>query len=466
MVFSSLEFLCLFMPIFFGVYYLTPPRWRNAALLAGSLCFYAVGTWRQPLHFCLFLAAILLDFYAGAAIERVDTATRKKAILAAAVSVHLLVLCIYKYSGFLFGELHRFFSLPNIAKSVVLPIGISFYTFQGISYLADVYRKKIRAEQSLLDYAVYLSMFPQLIAGPIVTYSCVQGDLHRARHISFSAAREGFCVFVFGLGMKVLLANPLGRLWAQANAIGYDSLSVPLAWLCLLAFTLQIYLDFYGYSLMAVGLGKMLGFSLPQNFCLPYLSGSMTEFWRRWHKTLSAWFRDYVYIPLGGNRGTALQTVRNLAIVWILTGIWHGAGYNFLLWGVLLFLVLCAEKFCIGRFLEKHIRLGRLYMAVLIPCMWAVFAVETPAALGAFFGRLFGIGVPSAAFAGDFRKYFLQYLPVLAVGLLFSTRLPVLLLQKVRKGGGTAAAVTAIFLAGSLYCMYRGLDDPFLYFRF
>ncbi len=464
MVFSSLQFILIFMPLLFGAYYLLPAKFRDSVLFAGSLCFYFVGTVHNPEHFILFVISIVLDLYIAVAIEKFQN--RKKLFLAIGVLFHLLCLATCKYSGFLFGEINKIAPSLDLALDIVLPIGISFYTFQGISYIADVYRGTIKAEKSLLKYGVYISMFEQLIAGPIVTYRQVRKELYR-RKLTIVKLIKGIEIFVFGLGLKVLLANPLGKLWSQVGAIGYESISTPLAWLAIIAYTFQIYFDFFGYSLMAIGLGKMLGFKLPKNFDHPYTSKTMTEFWRRWHITLGSWFREYVYIPLGGNRNGTKATVRNLFVVWLLTGIWHGAGYNFILWGFVLFLILVLEKFYIGKFLDSKPLAGHIYMIFLIPITWAVFAIDDIGQLGIFFSRLFPIF--GQGFWSDFRydylKYLKDYLPFFIVGLLFSTKLPYKLLKKIENRIIIWVLLLAVLIA-SIYCMCRGLDDPFLYFRF
>ena len=309
-------------------------------------------------------------------------------------------------------------------------------------------------------------MFEQLIAGPIVPYPQVKKELHD-RRINKQLVHKGLAIFIFGLGLKVLLANPLGKLWSQACAIGFESLSTPLAWLSIFAFSFQIYFDFFGYSLMAIGLGEMLGFHLPKNFDHPYISKTMTEFWRRWHITLGSWFREYVYIPLGGNRKGMIYTIRNLFIVWLLTGIWHGAGYHFMLWGLVLFIILLLEKYVFGSYLNKHAWLGHLYMFFLIPLTWAIFAIDDLQQLGVFFTRLFpffGQGVWSI-FRYDYLKYLQLYYPFFIAGFLFSTKLPYRLLQNIKRPMLIYTLLFVIF-AASVYCLYRGLDDPFLYFRF
>lgn len=462
MVFSSLEFLFIFLPVFFGIYYVVPNHMKNIVLLVGSLCFYLVGTIRHPAGFIILLISILLDFYAGILMEKFPP--YKKLFFATAVCFHVLCLFTFKYAGFVISELNRLSGL-DAAVSLALPIGISFYTFQGISYLVDIYKGKMNAEQWLVHFGIYISMFPQLIAGPIVTYGQVRNALHQ-RTIRHSAIAKGVEIFILGLGMKVLLANPLGKLWSNVKAIGFESISTPLAWMAIIAFSLQIYLDFFGYSLMAVGLGKMLGFRLPRNFVFPYLSRSMTEFWRRWHITLGTWFREYVYIPLGGNRNGKVITIRNLLIVWTLTGIWHGAGYNFLLWGCILFLIIVIEKFFLGRYLNRFPVIGHIYMVILIPLTWTVFAIEDMGQMQIFFSRLFpffGQGAWSV-FRYDYLKYLNLYYPFLIMGILFSTKWPFCILKNMKLM--IRWMILAVLFAFSVYCMYRGLDDPFLYFRF
>lgn len=464
MVFSSLNFVLIFMPVFFACYYIVPDKWKNAVLLIGSLSFYLVGTLKTPYHFALFVLSIIVDFEVGVGIEKYQK--HKKAILVSGILFHLIALSVFKYSDFVFSQLTPFIPKLSEIPSLGLPIGISFYTFQGISYIADVYRGKTKAEKSVLRYAVYIAMFEQLIAGPIVTYSRVKGSL-KSRKINASAVLCGLGMFIFGLGLKVLLANPIGKLWSQTLAIGFESVSTPLAWMALFAYSFQIYFDFFGYSLMAVGLGKMLGFKLPKNFDHPYMSLTVTEFWRRWHITLGSWFREYVYIPLGGNRCSKARNLFNLLFVWLLTGIWHGAGYNFLLWGFILFLLIATEKYLTGKFLNSHPAIGHIYMILIIPLMWAVFAVSDMRELGILFTRLFpffGTGALSV-FKYDFLKYLKEYCLFFIVSILLSTRLPYKLLERIKNSVFVPILLLVIFSA-SIYCMYKGFDDPFLYFRF
>ena len=314
---------------------------------------------------------------------------------------------------------------------------------------------------------MYISMFPQLIAGPIVTYSSIRAQIGR-RRITFRQIEDGLREFTIGLGFKVLLANRIGGLWSQVQAIGYESISTPLAWLGLAAFSLQIYFDFCGYSLMAKGLGAMMGFKFPDNFNHPYMSRSMTEFWRRWHITLGSWFRDYVYIPLGGNRRGRLLTFRNLMAVWFLTGFWHGASWNFILWGLLLFLIMSAERLGLLAVLERWSFLGHLYMLFVIPLTWLVFAVTDIGQIALYLQRLFPVFARQKQFvyfSGDYLKYGKLYAISLAAGLIFMTDIPGRIYRRHRYSLITAIGLLAVFWL-CVYCMRLGLDDPFLYFRF
>lgn len=443
MVFSSIEFIYFFFPLFLLIYYIVPVRGRNFWLFAGSMVFYTVGSVKNPVHILLFAASVMINYFLGRLIEK----RGGKAWFLCGISLNVIYLGVFKY-------LLR-----------PLPIGISFYTFQAISYLCDVRKQKCAAEKSFVNFGAYLSMFPQLIAGPIVQYPSIKQQLHE-RTYGFQDFIQGLQIFVLGLGSKVLLANRVGVLWSQLSVIGYESISTPLAWLGLLAYTFQIYFDFWGYSLMAIGLGKMLGFDLPQNFDAPYLSTSMTEFWRRWHITLGSWFREYVYIPLGGNRGSRGRSYRNLLIVWLLTGIWHGAGWNFVLWGLILFGFIAVEKAGLKKWLDKYRFLGHLYMIAVIPLTWAVFAHPQWQQLILFFKRLFGLHAgASPVFAGDYLKYGKEYGIYLVLCLVFCTRFPQKIWAKI-KDTYIGQVLLALIFVGVVYCLYIGLDNPFLYYQF
>lgn len=451
MVFSSLEFLGWFLPFFLLIYYLLPPRLRNACILFFSLVFYGYGSLDHPSYLLLIVASVVVNYLLGLGIRR---CSRKKCLLVLGLIYNFGILLVFKYLDFLLGIVG--ISGPGLA----LPIGISFFTFQVVSYLVDVYRSTVPPEGSLLKFGTYILMFPQLIAGPIVRYSQVRERLrHRTYHLRPFLA--GLRQFTLGLGFKVLLANQLGGLWNEVNTIGFASVSTPLAWMGIWAYSLQLYFDFYGYSLMAMGLGRMMGFSLPQNFDQPYFTCTMTEFWRKWHITLGSWFREYVYIPLGGNRA---HHWRNMLVVWLFTGLWHGAGWNFLLWGFVLFLILAFEKSGPGRFLERHRLVGHAYMALLIPLTWLIFAVEELPAMAVYLGRLVGLGGVNV-FAGDAAKYWGQFGWLLVTGILLCTPLPRAVYRRFKNSGILWLALAAIF-AASVYCIYMGLNDPFLYFRF
>ena len=463
MVFSSLKFVFIFMPIFFTIYYLCPNKKKNIILLIGSLVFYFVGAFEHPEHFILLLLSIILDFYIGLIIY--NSKKYRKFFLSLGIFFHIASLFLFKYAGFIFGEINRITN-SNLMTDFFLPVGISFYTFQGISYIVDVYRGKFKAEQSLLRFAVYISMFEQLIAGPIVTYDNVGSRLKR-KTVTKNDFIVGIETFIFGLGLKVLLANPLSKLFTSVGATGYESISTVLAWMAITAFTFHIYFDFFGYSLMAIGLGRMMGFNIPKNFDFPYISRSMTEFWRRWHITLGNWFKEYVYIPLGGNRNGTIATMRNLLLVWLLTGIWHGAGYNFLLWGAFLAFVIIIEKLFLGKFLENHKIISHIYMILLIPLMWAIFSIEDFDSLKLFLGRLFPLSIES--FKGPFPLDFLtplkDYWYFFIIGFILSTKKPFELFKRINNQY-VIMTISAVIFVGSAYCMYKGFDDPFLYFRF
>ena len=366
MVFSDLRFLYIFLPIFFMCYYLAPMKIKNLTLVLGSLIFYTVGSYKSPVHIYIFILSIIVDYLVGLLMEK--DPQHKKFLLWTGIIYHFICLGYFKYIQFASFELAKHFTAINYMIKVALPIGISFYTFQGLSYIIDVYRGKIEAEHSLINYATFISMFEQLIAGPIVTYEKIKDDL-KDRTVGFSNLIAGLEVFIIGLGLKALIANPLGKVWSQTTKIGFESISTSLAWMAIIAFSFQLYFDFFGYSMMAIGLGKMLGFTIPQNFNHPYLSRSMSEFWRRWHMTLGSWFREYVYIPLGGNRVKPSRHIFNMLVVWLCTGIWHGANWTFIVWGLGNFIFLIGEKY-----LPKlPTFISRIYTLLIVNFLWVIF---------------------------------------------------------------------------------------------
>lgn len=471
MVFSSIAFIMHFMPVFFLVYYILPASYKNAWLFLASLGFYYYGVRGNPGYLLLMIMSVVVNFVAGKLIEAQKTKRARKAWLVVGIVYDLGWLILFKYLGFLIENLNALFGAMHVKVqletwNLILPIGISFYTFQIISYLVDVYRRETKAEKSLISLGTYLCMFPQLIAGPIVNYHLIQEQLHKRKH-SMVKVESGLKVFALGLAYKVLLANRVGHLWTEVTAIGYESISTPLAWMSIVAYSLQLYFDFYGYSLMAIGLGRMMGFDFPQNFNNPYMAVSMTDFWRRWHMTLGGWFREYVYIPLGGNRGGFAKTVRNMFVVWLLTGLWHGASWNFVLWGLLLFVLLFVEKAGLGKVLERHKALGHIYMILWIPLSWLVFVITDLSQLGIYLQKLFPFfgSTGTVLFQGDYLKYGKTYGIYLVLGILFATGVQEKLLKKNKNRLWVILLLLALFWA-SVYCMYLGMDDPFLYFRF
>ena len=471
MVFSSLEFIFIFLPIFLVVYYRLPARLRNLCLLAGSLAFYLYGSWSTPFYFFLLLASIAVNWALALALAPKREGQGKKSLLVLGIVLNLGLLFLYKYCGFLFRSVNSLFGLtegrglPQI--SWALPLGISFYTFMHLAYLIDVYRGNIRPEPSLWRYAVFAAFFPKVTSGPITTYQELDGPLAR-RGLSMARFDNGLRDFIIGLGLKVLLANQIGGLFSQLGMIGYDSISTPLAWLGSLSYSLQLYFDFYGYSLMAIGVGKMLGFRLPDNFHHPYVARTMTDFWRRWHMTLGMWFRNYLYIPLGGNRVSKARHTLNLLIVWLATGLWHGASWNFVLWGAFLFLILWSEKYLTGKALNGDgigsKVLSHVYMILLILLQWTIFAITDLKSLGVYYGRLFGIG-GNVLNQLDYVRYLGSYGWKLALGILFATPLPRRLFKPVKNTVLGTFILFAIF-AAAIYCVSIGSNDPFMYFNF
>lgn len=468
MVFSSLAFIFVFMPLFFFCYYLVHDKKRNLYICIAGIAFYIYGTIDKPLYILLFLSSIITNYLIGMVIG--SARKHKKAYLISGLVFNFGWLFVFKYSAFLFSNLNFLFSFSGLklpAAKLVLPLGISFYTFETASYIIDIYKDRLPAEKSLLKFGTYLLMFPQMISGPIVSYSSIATDISNRKYTP-SMIDDGLKEFTIGLGLKVLLANRIGVLWKDIGTIGFESISSPLAWMGIFAFSFQLYFDFYGYSLMALGLGKMMGFELPKNFNYPYISLSMTEFWRRWHMTLGTWFREYVYIPLGGNRNGKHRTIRNMLAVWMLTGIWHGASWNFILWGLFLFLIMFIEKSVLKEILDRRRVLGHLYMIFMIPISWLIFAVQDMSQLGLYFTKLFSFITGSKGinvFPGDYIKYGRSYGILLLTCIIFSTPLPRRVFEKAKnKPIGTLMLLT-IFLV-SIYCLYKGMNDPFLYFSF
>ena len=466
MVFASVPFLFVFLPAVLAAYFLCPRRWHNAVLLVFSLFFYA---WGEPVYILLMLCSITVSFLAGRALGRAHTPARRRAVLSASVAYHLLTLGFFKYADFLIGTVNSLFGLSLPLLSLPLPIGISFYTFQTLSYIVDVYRG-VCAPQRRWDWlAMYVSLFPQLIAGPIVRYQTVEQQIAH-RTVSRAQCAEGVRRFTVGLVKKVLLANNIGLVFTQILGNGALPQSVLAAWVAVAAYTFQIYFDFAGYSDMTIGLGKLFGFTFEENFNLPYLSRSITEFWRRWHISLGTWFRDYVYIPLGGNRCGWGRQLFNIAVVWLLTGLWHGASWNFVLWGAYYAVLLMVEKLGLLRVLARLPRLlQHAYALFFIVVGWALFACTGPGQLSGVFGSLFGLsGVPLYDASSLFllKNNALLWLLLVFASTASFARLHTHLLSR----RWYAEALCPLGLAAALLActafIVSGSFNPFLYFRF
>ena len=460
MVFSSNIFLFFFLPITLALYYLTPRRGRNLTLLLTSLVFYG---WGEPVYLLLMVFTILLNYFCGLWIAARQARGRSaKAALTVSVVLNLALLGTFKYAGLFARSLRLLPGLGGLpVPALVLPIGISFYIFQSMSYVIDLYRGRASLQRSPLRFGAYVAMFPQLIAGPIVRYRDVAEQLESRRE-NLPQFAAGVSLFIIGLSKKLLLANPMGALWENLQAQP-GCLS---AWCGMFAYTLQIYFDFSGYSDMAIGLGRMLGFEFLKNFDYPYISRSVTEFWRRWHISLSTWFREYVYIPLGGNRRGLRRQLLNLLIVWALTGLWHGASWNFLLWGLYYAVLLIAEKLFLGRLLERLPGLLRTLLVLLAVALgWMLFYFEDSAALFAFLGRLFR---PEASGLPALHRI-LAYLPTALIAALCATPLPARLWARLRQrpwaDWGRIPALGALLLL-CIAALASQSYNPFIYFRF
>lgn len=441
MQFCSTGFLFCFLPAFLTVYYLFPERMRNIPLVLGSLLFYRLGfdgRWQA----LLLIGLTLLTFGFGLALGRWGS----KALLVLSWGALGAVLIFFKlYEG---GSL--------------LPPGLSFYLFQMAAYLAAVYRKTLPAQRSLTEYGAQILMFPKLLSGPL----CRPYDLWLqgwGRAHQPEEFHRGLQQLILGIAMKTILADRLGGLWSQAGVIGYDSISTPFAWLALVCWALRLYIDFFAYSIMAVGLGRMLEFDLPRNFRDPYCAKSVSEFYRRWHITLGAWFREYVYIPLGGNRKGKLRTILNLAIVWLLTGLWHGIGWGYLIWAGIILSFILMERLWLGKYLQKCKVFCHIYTPFVILLSWVPFALVNLRDMALFFSKLFGFG--TVLNPRDFVSWGLEYLPLILAGTTLCTPWPEKLWHRIRRHPLTDAALFALFWV-AMYCLSTGTQDPFLYFQF
>lgn len=468
MVFSSMIFLCVFLPVVWIVYFGLPKQLRNLWLLLASLFFYA---WGEPRYILIMLFSTVFDYLNGRMIEY---ATKKgwhdtlgRGVLVLSVVGNLGILCFFKYTDFALETVNRLAGTQLGLLQLALPIGISFYTFQTMSYTIDVYRGETVAQHNIISFGMYVCLFPQLIAGPIVRYKDVQNEVD-ARQTTIAGAVHGLQRFLLGLAKKVLLANQIGVLWDYIKGLGGADMSTALAWLGAIAFTFQIYFDFSGYSDMAIGLGELFGFHFPENFDHPYESKSITEFWRRWHMTLGTWFREYLYIPLGGNRKGPVRQILNLFIVWFLTGLWHGAGWNFILWGLYYFALLVLEKFVLRRVLVRLPEaLQHVYTLFFVMVGWVIFACDDLGLLGTYLKAMFGIGVPAGNALGLYEWD--VHAPFLIILLIAATTIPARIAKQLTREDQRSPFLmvyTLLLLGLSMAFLVSGSYNPFLYFRF
>ena len=473
MIFSSLLFLFRFLPAVLVLYYLAPRPLRNLVLLLCSLVFYA---WGEPVYIILMIVSILVSYTGGILVDRFKTQGKRRAARAALLGssvVSLSLLGFFKYADFVIGTVNSLTGAGIDLLKIALPIGISFYTFQTMSYTIDVYRGEAKVQKNLISFGAYVTMFPQLIAGPIVQYKTIDRQL-RTRKETAGQFAYGIHRFMIGLGKKVLLANNAGVLWDTISSMEHTQIPVVMSWMGLAAYTFQLYFDFSGYSDMAIGLGHMFGFRFLENFNYPYISKSITEFWRRWHISLSTWFRDYVYIPLGGNRVGVWKHIRNILVVWMLTGIWHGASWNFVLWGIYYGILLLIEKFVLGKYLKKLPGVFQhIYCMFFVMLGWNLFVFDDMSAGISFARALFG--TYGAGFCSRETLYLLYNNAVLLVLLILgSTQLPARagnwICAKLRGKETLLTIVKNVFYVGIFLLSVAWLVDasynPFLYFRF
>ena len=471
MVFSSITFLLGYLPIVLAIYYLSPRKVRNYFLFFASLLFYA---WGEPVYVVIMILSTVADYsfalYADYYNQKGDHKKARRAIYATVI-FNLGALGFFKYTDFILGALNGAFHWNIPLLGLPLPIGISFYSFQTMSYTIDVYRGEAKPQKNVLDLGAYVALFPQLIAGPIVRYTTIEHQLnHRKENLDqFS---QGVCRFITGLGKKVLIANQVGVVFAQISQVAPGELSVLSTWLGAIAYSLQIYFDFSGYSDMAIGLGKMLGFDFLENFNYPYIAKSITDFWRRWHISLSTWFRDYVYIPLGGNRKGLKKQYRNIFIVWMLTGIWHGANWNYIIWGLYYAILLMLEKAFLGKWIAKlPSAFQHVYTLLLVVISWVIFSIEDLSLLGSWLQTMFSLnGAPLVS--TDALFYLKNYATVIVFGIIASLPWKPVLQRRLAGAGGQRLIRVAqpVLLVGLFtICMAFLVSDtynPFLYFRF
>ena len=466
MVFSSIVFLYIFLPIMLLLYFIVPSKFKNAIMILASLVFFA---WGEIRYIFIMLVLAVMDFICGKQITKYQDNKKKKIFfLMINVVVNLGILFFFKYADFIITNINNITGLSIPLLNIPLPIGVSFNTFQSLSYVIDVYRGTVKCEKSFYNYLTYTTLFPQIIAGPIVRYETVDEELE-TKNISLDNFSAGMKRFIIGLGKKVLIANSVGALWNTIEMGNYSELSMLFAWTGIIAFALQIYFDFSGYSDMAIGLAQIFGMKFDENFNYPYISKSITEFWRRWHITLSSWFRDYVYIPLGGNRrGFAIQ-IRNILIVWFLTGAWHGASWNFILWGVYFGIILILEKLFLLKLLEKLPNIIRhIYSIIIILVSWVIFAFEDLAKVGEYIKAMF---INTNIWDNEALYYLQNYGFLILIGMICSIPLWKKLKEKIdSKNSKTLEFITSLGYVGifilSTASLVTNSFNPFLYFRF
>ena len=465
MLFTSISFLYYFLPALIIIYFITPKKYKNIILLIASLLFYLYG---EPKYVFLMIAEIIIAYLGAILIDKYKN--QSKNILIITLFIHIFLLIIFKYTDFIIQSINDISNANIKLLNIALPIGISFYTFQIISYVIDVYNGKVKVQKNIINLATYVSLFPQLVAGPIVRYQTVEKELDDRVH-SFNNFAYGIRRFSIGLAKKVLIANALGELCAKAFAL--NETTVIFYWMFGISYMLQLYFDFSAYSDMAIGLGRMFGFNFPENFNYPYISKSITEFWRRWHISLSTWFKDYVYIPLGGNRDGKYKQIRNILIVWLLTGIWHGANWTFLIWGLLFGIILIIEKIFLNKFMEKlpsFIR--RIYVLFIVMILFIIFNSDNMSVALTNIKGLFGMN--GEVFINDYTLHYLKsYLPILIIALFGATPFIKTLIDKLRKNKYVNHIINIlepILIVMILFIVTSYLIDnsynPFLYFRF
>ena len=466
MNFCSLDFIFIFLPLFVLLHGTVPAKFKNAVLFLGSTVFYYLAA-NDGGYSILWLAASVVANYLSGILMKKCKRRYRKAIFTVSVTLNAVSLLMFKYLTPVVDMFNS--SVPDsiTAVDVVLPLGYSFYIFKCISYLHQVYKRDVRAETSFIDFGAYITLFPQVTMGPIQTYKDFYPAL-KSRTVSLSGINAGLHEFILGLGLKMIFANRLAAVWNGVETIGYDSISTPLAWLGVLAFSLQLYFDFYGYSLMSRGIGMMLGYSTPDNFTHPYMSRSVSEFWRRWHMTLGEWFKENIYFPLGGNRRGKSKTVRNMFIVWLLTGIWHGDSINYIVWGMFLFVLITAERTKLMKPVMKNSVTSRIYTVFFILLSWMIFKVRTLNDIGVYFSRMFPFfaETPEYVFAQDWVRYAKGLGWLMVFGVIFATPLPRMIYERLKRYPAVIIPVMLCIFWYAVYLAATCANNPFLYVNY